>query len=167
MERIEIVEHNTLLSNEKENFNCPHKEIGVFILNDRKQILLQKRSSKKKAYPNTWTILTGHVEENESFQEAAQREVREEVGLITPLTDFQYFANRKLIMNQENSEVTSFFYIKCNLPEENFIIQKEELSSVKWYDIDDVVNMVKEHDEKLLYKENKIPLLEYLKNIGN
>lgn len=49
------------------------KEIGVFILNDYGQILLQKRSSNKKNYPNMWALCTGNVEKNEDVQDAAIR----------------------------------------------------------------------------------------------
>lgn len=57
------------------------REISVIILNDKNQILLQKRSENKRSYPNMLVLCTGHVEENESFEEAAIRELKEELGV--------------------------------------------------------------------------------------
>ena len=115
------------------------KEISVFILNDYDQILLQKRSGNKKNYPNMWALCTGHVEKNEDVQDAAIRELKEELGIDVSIKELHSFANGKFDIINENSS-TYFFYIKCNLKEEKFIIQKEELSQVKWFDIIDVVN---------------------------
>ena len=137
------------------------KEIGVFILNDYGQILLQKRSRNKKNYPNMWALCTGHVEKNEDVQDATIRELKEELGIDVSIKELHYFANGKFDIINENSS-TYFFYIKCNLKEEKFIIQKEELSQVKWFDIIDVVNMIKNNDETIVYSKNRINLFEYL-----
>ena len=137
------------------------KEIGVFILNDYDQILLQKRSRNKKNYPNMWALCTGHVEKNEDIQDAAIRELKEELGIYVSIKKLHSFANGKFdIINEKSS--TYFFCIKCNLKEEKFIIQKEELSQVKWFDIIDVISMIKNNDETIVYSKNRINLFEYL-----
>lgn len=137
------------------------KEIGVFILNDYGQILLQKRSRNKKNYPNMWALCTGHVEKNEDVQDAAIRELKEELGIDVSIKELHSFANGKFDIINKNSS-TYFFCIKCNLKEEKFIIQKEELSQVKWFDIIDVVSMIKNNDEIIVYSKNRINLFEYL-----
>lgn len=137
------------------------KEIGVFILNDYGQILLQKRSSNKKNYPNMWALCTGHVEKNEEIQDAAIRELKEELGIDVSIKELHSFANGKFDIINKNSS-TYFFCIKCNLKEEKFIIQNEELSQVKWFDIIDVVSMIKNNDETIVYSKNRINLFEYL-----
>ncbi len=137
------------------------KEIGVFILNNYGQILLQKRSSNKKNYPNMWALCTGHVEKNEEIQDAAIRELKEELGIDVSIKELHSFANGKFDIINENSS-TYFFCIRCNLKEEKIIIQKEELSQVKWFDIIDVINMIKNNDETIVYSKNRINLFEYL-----
>ena len=137
------------------------KEIDVFILNDYGQILLQKRSRNKKNYPNMWALCTGHVEKNEDVQDAAIRELNEELGIDVSIKELHSFANGKFDIINKNSS-TYFFCIKCNLKEEKFIIQKEELSQVKWFDIIDVVSMIKNNDEIIVYSKNRINLFEYL-----
>ncbi len=137
------------------------KEIGVFILNDYGQILLQKRSRNKKNYPNMWALCTGHVEKNEDVQDAAIRELKEELGIDVSIKELHSFANGKFDIINENSS-TYFFCIKCNLKEGKFIIQKEELLQVKWFDIIDVISMIKNNDETIVYSKNRINLFEYL-----
>lgn len=51
-----------------------HRAIAVLIINEKNEILMQKRSSNKKVYPNLWSIFVkGHVRSNESVLEASKR----------------------------------------------------------------------------------------------
>jgi len=60
------------IGNEEILLNC----VGAAILNDKKQVLLQKRADK-----NLWGFPGGIMELHESFSEAIKREVEEETGL--------------------------------------------------------------------------------------
>lgn len=148
---------------EKEIYNKSlfNKEICVFILNDENQVLLQKRSSNKKIYPNMWALCTGHIEKMESPVYAAKREMKEELGINIDLKNIIPFA----IFDESNIHKIYFFYTRCNLKINEFIIQKEELSEVMWFDIDKVIDMIKDHSEQIVYKENRIDLFKKLKDI--
>ena len=64
--------------------------VGVIILNDRKEVLLQRRGDD-----NTWCIPGGGMEIGESTQETAIREVKEETGLdVTNLVLFNVFSGK-------------------------------------------------------------------------
>ena len=41
--------------------NLLHNEVGIFIINNNKQVLLQKRSATKRFSPNKWGLCAGHV----------------------------------------------------------------------------------------------------------
>lgn len=56
----------------------PKVVVGCFILNDKNEILLVKSYK----WPNKWVVMGGHIEWGESIAEAAEREVKEEVGLV-------------------------------------------------------------------------------------
>ena len=139
------------------NLKLKHWEVLVFIINSKGQMLLQKRSSNKKYNPNKLAPLAGGVIHGESVEDAALREVREELGVSLTMNDLNILV--------ENADLTRIYYIVLNMKENEFVIQKEELDSVKWYDIDDVIGMIKNHDENITIKENRLDVIEKLKNI--
>ncbi|MFA5125763.1 MAG: NUDIX hydrolase [archaeon] len=48
---------------------------GAFIFNNKKELLLMQNTN------GTWGIVGGHLEKNESIEEALHREVKEETGM--------------------------------------------------------------------------------------
>jgi isopentenyl-diphosphate delta-isomerase len=59
-----------------------HRSVHVFLLDEAGGIYLQKRSFEKLEYPGKWdSSASGHVESGESYQEAARRELEEEIGV--------------------------------------------------------------------------------------
>ena len=55
--------------------------------------------------------------------------------------------------------------MKCNLNESDFTIQEEELSEVKWFAIDDLIQMILNHDTSTVFNEKRLPLLKLLKEL--
>lgn len=165
MEKIEYISKEEIEEEILRNKQL-HKEICVFILNDQKEVLLQKRSPNKKAYPNRWALLTGRVELNETFKNAAIREINEEVGLKINKENLNLFSKRTFTNDNIHYEITYFYYIKSNLKENDFIIQKEELSQVKWINIDVVIDMIEKQQDNIVINKNKSELLKYLKNLN-
>lgn len=51
------------------------------ILHRNGEILVVKRSSARKAYPNTWSFPGGHVEQDETLEDALERELMEELSV--------------------------------------------------------------------------------------
>ena len=171
MELIQIVDENGNFTGqimdrkEAHDKNLLHNEIAVFIINDKKQVLLQKRSANKRFNPNKWALCAGHVDAGESLEIAALREIKEEIGLDVLIDELKPFLEREFTIRDSNSHITYFYYIKCNKSEDEFIIQNEELSEVKWFDINKVIDMIKQNDETTVFKKNKLYLFEALKNI--
>ncbi len=59
-----------------------HREVGIILIDSNNQILIQQHSLNKKTYPGLWvTSAGGHVKKGEEPYFAAQRELREELGL--------------------------------------------------------------------------------------
>jgi mutator protein MutT len=53
----------------------------AIILNNKEEILLQKKTLDYARFPGKWTLFGGEIEEGESAEEAVLRELKEEVGL--------------------------------------------------------------------------------------
>ena len=170
MELIEIVDEYGNFTGEvvdkdyAHDHNLLHNEVAIFILNSKGETLLQKRSSNKRYNPNMWAICAGHVDAYESLEDAAIREVAEEVGLTIPKDKLYKYKEADVVLREANSHTTHYYYTKTDKKENEFVIQEEELSEVKWVDIDKVMKMIKEHDN-ILFGEDKLMLFEGLKTL--
>jgi isopentenyl-diphosphate Delta-isomerase len=61
-----------------------HRSVLVLVFDGQNRLFLQKRSRTKEAYPSRWDVsASGHIRAGESREEAAIREVHEELG-FTP-----------------------------------------------------------------------------------
>ena len=60
--------------------NEPLRCAGALIVDDDGRIFIQRRSADRTLFPDTWDIVGGHVEGDETLMEALHREVREETG---------------------------------------------------------------------------------------
>ncbi|MFH0970076.1 MAG: NUDIX domain-containing protein [Candidatus Diapherotrites archaeon] len=63
-----------------------HSVGHVFVIDVKKNIILQYRSHRKKLHPRKWdTSIGGHVHSNETILHGTKREMKEELGITTPL----------------------------------------------------------------------------------
>ena len=68
-----------------------HRVAHVLVVNRRGEILLQKRSPHKDVQPGKWdTSVGGHLDPGEGYEEAARRELREELGISAAELTFLY-----------------------------------------------------------------------------
>jgi isopentenyl-diphosphate delta-isomerase type 1 len=171
MELLDIVdEHGNftgeVMEREKvHDLNLFHWEISVFLINDKKEVLLQKRAATKRMNPNMWGSCAGHVDSGEGIEETALRELEEEIGLKFNLDDLHVLEEMQVTKGEINSHLTRVYYVYYN--GNDFKIQTEELSEVRWFNIDDVINMIKNNDETLTFKSDRLYLFENLKKIMN
>jgi len=84
-----------------ENRGILHRAICVFVVNNKKEILLQKRSKYKKLWPLYWSnTCCSHPKKGEAYVEAGERRLKEELGFscqLKPLFKIYYQAKYKSI----------------------------------------------------------------------
>lgn len=61
-----------------------HTVVAAALVRDG-QVLLGHRAPTRRWYPDVWDVLGGHVDEDESPQEALVRELDEEIGVAVDL----------------------------------------------------------------------------------
>jgi 16S rRNA (adenine1518-N6/adenine1519-N6)-dimethyltransferase len=67
--------------------NLRHRAVHLFIFNQAGELFLQKRSPWKDRHPLLWdSSAAGHVEAGEDYDETAERELAEELGVSAELT---------------------------------------------------------------------------------
>ncbi|MBP7006869.1 MAG: NUDIX domain-containing protein [Candidatus Pacebacteria bacterium] len=102
---------------------------AIWITDRDGNILLAQRSFSKKDNPGKWgPAVAGTVEEGESYEENAYKELREELGLenfiLNPL--------KKILYTSSTGRKYCYFF-GLEIPQETKIeIQKDEVEQVKW-----------------------------------
>jgi len=60
-----------------------HRAFSCFVFNDKKELLVTQRAITKKTFPGVWTnTVCGHPGKGETAVEAAQRRLKDELGLV-------------------------------------------------------------------------------------
>jgi len=118
-----------------ENPGVYHKPVWIWIINDNKEVLVQKRASCKKNHPNKWDMPSaGHVDAGETIIEGAIRETFEELGVKTREDDFEFICE---FIADKSYEIAQVYLLHLNLKVEEFKLQPEEAAEVKWLSFDE------------------------------
>lgn len=105
-----------------------HRGVHVFVVNSKGEILLQKRSKNKDYYPGFYDASVGaQVLSGESYEEAAIRETREELGFVPRM--MEKISNYNSYSDRQREKRTLFICYH----EGPFEFDKTELESVNWY----------------------------------
>lgn len=57
-------------------------DIAMGVLSRNGTVLLARRSSSRKVYPDRWSLPGGHIEDGEDTETAMRRELVEEIGVM-------------------------------------------------------------------------------------
>lgn len=124
----------------------------VFIIAERAdgRYLLQKRSSHMHLFPGCWdTAAGGHVDDGNSYEEAAILEAAEELGLSdVKLTELAYFYSDKPVWGGLPAKRFVKIY-KMRLDETPTQFAEHEVSEVRWFTGQEIDRLVAEHPERV------------------
>lgn len=132
-----------------------HRGVFVFMINSKKEILLQKRSATKESNPNRWTVsASGHLSTGDSSYKAAVRETEEELGIKVNTQKLEYLFTVKEQQRPKegflDNEFIDIYWLLVDNDIQNFKIQKEEVAEIKWVPYEDFKEMVKNKDKTLV-----------------
>ena len=115
---------------------CYLPVVGVVIVNNNNEILLQKRSMLKKSNPGKWGICSGKVDLGEIPLDAGVRETLEEIGITLNKDDLKFLS----IYTNEKAYFT-VYYVRKNVDINECKLQKEELEEVRYFKIEELENL--------------------------
>lgn len=150
MELIDIVDENNRLTGKVEEREIAYEKglwrrtVSCWIMNEKGEILLQKRSSNKKKNPNRWAKTGGQVDCGESAEQAIFREVKEELGIEIPQNQLKLYDIHK--SNDKSKRFSYNFIFNVNYKIDEYVLQKEEVADVKYVTIEDMENAKKKND---------------------
>lgn len=135
-----------------------HRSVYIFVLNPKNEIFIQRRSLHKDLYPGYYTgSATGHVDFGEDYDDAARRELKEELGIdgsLKRLCKFKSFSDVE-------REISVLYLCQYNGPI-NF--DKEEITEGLFLSVEEIKNDI-EHGNKKFANGFKLAFKELLKHI--
>lgn len=105
-----------------------HRAVHVFVFNARGELYLQRRSLTKDSAPGRWvSSCSGHVDSGENYDQAARRELAEEIGLSEP-------AAFEGVFKEPPCRATGheFVWVYCCRSEGPFELDPDEVIEGQW-----------------------------------
>jgi isopentenyl-diphosphate delta-isomerase type 1 len=116
-----------------------HREVAVLIYDENARIYVQQRSPKKKTHPLQWIVsVAGHVPSKMSPEEAAYKELREEMGIKT---DLEFWYKRKSEYAWEAHFV--YIYIGRYPKKAEIVLDKNETVQGRFVNKEELLEMEK------------------------
>ncbi|KAL0922058.1 hypothetical protein M5K25_006019 [Dendrobium thyrsiflorum] len=134
-----------------------HRAVHVWIYAEStKELLLQRRADCKDSWPGLWDISSaGHISAGDSSLLTARRELHEELGISLPNDAFEliFVFLQECVINDGkfiNNEYNDVYLVTTlsPIPQEAFILQEAEVSSVKYIFWADYKSLLANGDEE-------------------
>ena len=133
-----------------------HRAVYAFVIDKRGNVLLQKRSTNKKMWPNMWDVTVGvHVDSNEFGRQALIREAKEELGIDIQDDEIKYLISSTSINKKKN--IIDKHYNEC------YLITKE-ISEVKYFTKKEILERINNNYEGLTEKTGPWNFLKRILN---
>ncbi len=116
-------------------------DIVVATLEARPRVLLIQR--RNEPFAGSWAMPGGFVEENERLHEAAQRELREETGLVLDQLEQLYTSGEP--RRDPRGWTVSVVYLAQVHPQTLQPVAADDARAVCWYPLDDLPSLAFDH----------------------
>ena len=127
-----------------------HRAISVFIFNEKGEWLLQRRALSKYHSSGLWSnAACTHPRPKETYMEAAERRLREEMGIQCELTNLFNFIYKEKLDNELTEHELDHVFIGYSEDIPN--INPEEVCDFKYIDFDELANDIREQADKYTY----------------
>lgn len=123
-----------------------HRAFSIFLFNQKGEMLLQKRSSKKYHSPNQWTnAVCSHPRNDENYVDGANRRLKEELGIETQLTEkFNFIYKADVGGGLWEHELDHVF---TGTYDADFHLNKDEVEEVRYISMEDLNREMSENPE--------------------
>ena len=133
--------------------------VHVCVFGSDGRMLIQKRQPFKSGWSGMWDITAGgSAQAGDTSQQAASRELKEEVGIDYDLTDV-----RPAMTIYFDGGFNDIYTINMDVDIDSLQLQTTEVEQVKWATEEEILEMLHEK-EFVLYKTSFISLLYFLRN---
>ncbi len=144
----------TALKSESHKKGLFHPTIHVWFYTKNGEVLLQQRGKTKITFPLLWDVsVAGHIGAGETIENAALREVNEEIGIQIQRDKLEKITVLKKKEKHDNGiwdrEYTHVFLY---LLDENTLLTKQdsEVEALKWISLKEFETLIENEDENLV-----------------
>jgi isopentenyl-diphosphate delta-isomerase type 1 len=135
-----------------------HRATSIWIINENKEVLCQKRSLEVEGCPGRWqSYLGGHLTSGESYEQNAVRELEEELSLKIKPVDLKFIEDRPSESGKTWLRIYVFYYKKV----QKFSFQSKEVDELKWIDLPTLEEMF---EKKIFCNRPNEKIFEILRN---
>lgn len=172
MELLDIYNENneplneSLEREEVHNKGLWHREILVIVVNEKNQVLLQKRSYKKRHLPGKWALCAGHVTSGDTEKATAIKELNEEIGLKVLQKDLKLIDIFKK-GDPTNKKFSYIYLLRTDAKLKDLKIQTSELTQIKYVPIRKLIKMILDNDKHLVFGGDEYHLQLFNKILHN
>lgn len=114
-----------------------HLVVHIWIISDKGDFLIQRRSDNKKLMPGEWAATGGAAVAGENSFVAARRELSEELGIRT-----NHDTLLKLLRIRRRNSLLDVWITTFNGNVQNLQLQKSEVAEVKWVKKEELEEMI-------------------------
>jgi isopentenyldiphosphate isomerase len=129
-----------------------HRIIGVWIIDTDGNMLVQRRQLGRGLDDNKLdSSASGHVDPKEDYEEAARREVSEELGVHLgedQLESIAHFRTQNTAQNKLLNRFTKVFVARVERKAIKLSVDEKELGGVEWLSSDEVADLVTNHPDQ-------------------
>ena len=116
--------------------------VHLCVFNSAGELLVQRRAPEKYTYPLRWDVTAaGAVDAGENSRQAAERELREELGCSLDLTGMQ-----PVMTVNFPGGFDDFFVVEREISLETLMLQREEVCDAAWVSLAEAERMVREKE---------------------
>ncbi len=120
---------------------CDHTSVGIFVWRDDKLLLIQRAK-----FPYGFAVPAGHVDGDPSFEDAAKRELKEEVGLNAGDLTLLLEARKENPCRRESGTWHLWrLYSTSTLGE--IVRSEEETKSARWFSRDEIKQLILRNEQ--------------------
>jgi isopentenyl-diphosphate delta-isomerase len=121
-----------------------HRAFSILLFNSKGELLLQQRAAHKYHSPLLWTnTCCSHPRPQEKLMDAANRRLKEEMGMEAPLQyGFHFLYKAKLDQGLTENELDHVFFGYTNeIPQ----INTQEVEAFKWIHLAELIQDVEQY----------------------
>ena len=118
-----------------------HLVVHIWVVSSDGKILIQRRSDTKKLMPGEWAATGGAAISGEDSFTAAQRELFEELGIVSDRNTL-----KKALRLKRRNSLLDIWFIKSDVETSKLKLQESEVAEAKWVTAEELKVMVENEE---------------------